>query len=172
LVGIFVGIVVALVTVVANVYFPNWLRGCAELQVTLYQPIPNLQNDGKIQFMVIESKGSKPAKRITTRVEYPRSIQPLDYRIKTLASIVEETRTDSYLKFTITQLPRNDFVLVVFAVNIGEIEPKHMSIAHEERAINVEEISYVRITHFKEYSHEKAIITLGNYFILFTFDFL
>jgi len=147
---LFVAVVVAVTASVAGVLVNHYLKGSAELQVTLCQPIPNPQNDNQIQFMVIESTGSKAAREITVKVTYPISVQPFDYRIETLDPLSEETRTDSYLRFRIPRLTSGDYALIIFVVGTSEIEPEDVRIAHDECAIPAEEIKHVKITYFKE----------------------
>lgn len=147
---VFCAVLAALAASITGVVVNHYLKGSAELQVTLFQSIPNPQHDSRVQFMVIESKGSKAAKEITVKITYPRIFEPLDFRIDTLDTLDQVTRTDSYLRFKIPRLPPGDYALAVFAIGMSEIEPKDVRIAYKQYTIPKEEINHVKLTYFKE----------------------
>ena len=117
-----------------------------ELRAILCQPIPSPLGKGRIQFMVIESTGTKTATDITVKVTYPRTVQPLDYRIESLDRPAEETRTDSFLRFTIARLRPTDVVLIAFAVGPNEITPQNIRVAHAEALMPTRSVAHLRLT--------------------------
>jgi hypothetical protein len=145
-----IGIAIALVAACLTVVIPRILNPKPKIDVTLFEPIPNPENDGKIQFLVIENVGSCVSD-ISVMIEYQQIRKEMpDYRIKSVASIREEVRSATTLKFEAIKLKPKSFVIVVFSISIGEIEPKHVTITHSIREIKEDEIKYVKITHFKE----------------------
>jgi len=127
------------------------LKPSVELLVTLTEPVPNPTNFGNIQVLTLQNQGKKTAANLTVKVTYPRIIRKTsDYQVKTIDPLVFATRADSYLRFQVKRLPRDDNVLAVFAVGGYEIEPENIEIVHDEGTVKPESIKHVRLTRWRE----------------------
>jgi len=145
-----VPIVAALMGAMAAGYFTHFFQKKFfspknKIIFNLFQPIPNPLNHGKIQLAVIENKGELPAEDLIVKINYPRTIQPLDYQIESLEAPSDITRSNDFLRFRIKKLPKDDFVIIALALAINEITQKDIEIVSKDGRLFHNSIKYLKL---------------------------
>ena len=125
-------------------YFEVWNLPQANLDVILYEPIRNpIDQDTDIQLLVINNIGQKRAENLIVKVNFPFSYGPKDHYIQNIGKIKDYIRDDYFLKFTLEEMPPDDFLYVTFAVNIHYIiKPGDIEISHSENKFDSNLINF------------------------------
>jgi hypothetical protein len=122
-----------------------------ELTFTLFEPIPNPIKDGSFQMGILENKGDGLAEEIIVKIKYPKTVKPLDYRIKGLEKISDITRDNEGLRFSIKKLPKRDFVLIALAINLGEITAKDVAVSSKQGGrLSEQAIKYMKLNRWED----------------------